>query len=210
MNKTLLALVFLCISFNSIAQVNQRLKPKDQKFKDIIEELGNPLEGTPKMIINYIGDKTGSYLWFFNERKAIKPSYLSSKPTDILSGIYIEDHGGILEKIKFKDYAEGLAQPEFLYDYCIITDIDKDGKPEFYLTYFMNSDGLDAKPLKVIVYTAKANSYELYKSKVTAYIPYQEEDKYQIEEDSNFKQLPAVIKKKALSILAEVKNKNIL
>lgn len=207
MNKNLLALAFLCISLHSIAQINQRLKPKDQKFKDIIEELGNPLEGTPKMIIHYMGDKTGSYIWYFNQRKAIKPSYLSGKPTDILSGIYIEDHGGIVEKITFKDYAEGLAQPDFLYDYCFVKDADKDGKPEFYLTYIMDSDGLDAKPLKVIVYSSKPKSYDLYKSKITAYFPEQESDKYYTEEDTNFKQLPPAIKKQVLDILAKIEQK---
>ncbi|KZE76621.1 hypothetical protein AV926_15885 [Myroides marinus] len=210
MRTLTLLLLIITNSLAAYSQINQRLKPKDQRYKDIIEELGNPLEGKPLMIINYMGNKTGSYLWYFNERKAIKPSYLSDKPTDILSGIYIEDHGGILEKVTFKDYAEGLSQPQFLFDYCLVKDMDNNNSPEFYLTYFMNSDGLDAKPLKVIVYTTKPNSNEFYKSKVTAYIPYQEEDKYHIEEDSNFKQLPVSIRKQALGILEQIKKKNIL
>lgn len=210
MKKTILLLLFISTSLNCFSQINQRLKPQDKRYKDIIEELGNPLEGKPTMIINYMGNKTGSYLWFFNERKAIKPSYLSDKPTDILSGIYIEDHGGIIEKVTFKDYAEGLSQPQFLFDYCLVKDIDNNNSPEFYLTYFMNSDGLDAKPLKVIVYTAKPNSSEFQKSKITAYIPYQEEDKYYTEEDNNFKQLPSAIRKQAFDILNQIKKKKIL
>ncbi|MGL4585150.1 MAG: hypothetical protein ACRCVU_19470 [Flavobacterium sp.] len=211
MKNPIVLFLFFTISFNVFSQeVNQRIITKDQRYKDIIEEFGNPLDGNPIMIINYIGDKTGSYLWFFNQRKAIKPSYLSAKPIDILSGIYIEDHGGIVEKITFKDYAEGLAQPEFLLDYCFVKDSDKDGSPEFYLTYFMNSDGLDAKPLKVIIYTMKPNSYTFYKSKITAYIPYQEEDKYYTEEDANFKQLPSLIRKQAQDILTKIKQKDIL
>jgi len=40
-------------------------------------------------------------------------------------------------------------------DYCVAEDVDKNKSPEFYLTYFETSDELDAKALKIIVYSKK-------------------------------------------------------
>lgn len=47
----------------------------------------------------------------------------------------------------------------YFINYCEVGDADKDGFPEFYLTYFGESDGLDAKPLKVIVYTKRGQKH---------------------------------------------------
>lgn len=92
----------------------------------------------------------------------------------------------------------------YFINYCEVGDADKDGFPEFYLTYFGESDGLDAKPLKVIVYT-KRGQKTLSKSKITGWIPYQEEDQYREERDANFNLLPKSIRLKAEKILKDAK-----
>lgn len=181
----------------------QRLLPNQQKFKDYIEEIGNPLEGNPVLLINYFAEKEGSYLFFLNETKSKGESYLTPKPKDLYAGLYIEDHGGILKQITFKDFAGPLSQPNYLLDYCIATDADKNKSPEFYLTYFESSDGEDAKPLKVIVYSRNGKAFE--KSKITAWLSYQPDAKDGIEKDENFKKLPKSIQLKAEDLLSKAK-----
>ncbi|WP_240904797.1 hypothetical protein [Sphingobacterium sp. SGR-19] len=97
-----------------------------------------------------------------------------------------------------------MAQPKYLINSCKIEDANQEGFPEFYLTYFEESDGLDAKPLKVIVYT-RLGGDKFSKSKITTWIPFQPEHQYREENDANFRLLPQDIRLKAERILKEAK-----
>lgn len=204
--RMLLALVACVLSLSSFAQIRTGVYfPSDQKFNEIIEDLGNPLPGNPVMVVQSFVPNRGSYVWFLNESKAAQAAYLNDNPKDLHAGIFLEDHGGLISKITFKDFAVGLAQPIYLINYCEVGDADKDGFPEFYLTYFQESDGLDAKPLKVIVYT-NGGGKTFLKSKITGWIPFQEEDQYREERDANFKLLPKEIRRNAEKILQDAKS----
>ena len=194
---------FLLNTFLFLFSQQQRWNENNTKYKSTLEELGNPLPGKPKLIINFFASKEGSYLFYLNENKAKSASYLSENPTDLYAGIYLEDHGGIIEQITFKDFAGPLSQPKYLLDYCQVADADNNSSPEFYLTYFTQSDGLDAKPLKIIIYTKTGKTFT--KSKITAWIPFQPEDKYRIERDKNFEKLPKKIQAKAETMLKQIK-----
>lgn len=138
-------------------------------------------------------------------KKKLKKALISMVfPKIYTQEFFLEDHGGLIPQITFKDFAKDLGQPMYLINYCEVGDADKDGFPEFYLTYFGESDGLDAKPLKVIVYT-KRGQKTLSKSKITGWIPYQEEDQYHEERDANFNLLPKAIRLKAEKILKDAK-----
>lgn len=182
---------------------SERYAPNHSKYMKIMEEPGNPLPGNPLLIINYFTEKEGSYLFFLNEVKAKVNSSLTESPTDLYAGLFIEDHGGVLEHITFKDFAGPLSQPKYLLKYCIADDVDGNKSPEFYLTYFEESDGLDAKPLKVIVYTKMGKTF--VKSKITAWISFQPEDNDRIVKDENYKLLPKAIQLKAENILNKAK-----
>ncbi|REC42881.1 hypothetical protein DRF67_19970 [Chryseobacterium pennipullorum] len=193
------------VSAFSFAQIRTAVYfSSDKNYREIIEEVGNPLLGNPVMIVQSFVPDHGSYIWFLNEGKAKNPAYLDTIPKDLYSGIFLEDHGGLLSKVTFKDFAKGLSQPRYMINYCEVGDADNDGFPEFYLTYFEESDGLDAKPLKVIVYTSLSKA-TFSKSKITGWIPFQEEDEYHEVKDENFKVLPKEIKLKAEKILKEAK-----
>lgn len=206
MFRTLILIAACTIGLPSFAQIQTGVYfSSDKKYTDIITDLGNPLPGNPVMIVKTFVPKYGSYVWFLNESKAQNVAYLADNPKDLHAGIFLEDHGGILPQVAFKDFAEGLAQPRYLINFCEIGDADNDGFPEFYLTYFEESDGLDAKPLKVIVYT-RLGKDKFSKSKITAWIPFQPEDQYREAKDANFKLLPLNIRQKAEKILKEAKN----
>lgn len=203
--KNYLIILLTSISCLSFGQDKiQRILPKQPIYIDLLDDLGNPLSGEPVLVLNYFAEKEGSYLFYFNEAKAKGESYLTPKPKDLHAGLYIEDHGGILELITFKDFAGPLSQPEYLLEYCITEDADKNKSPEFYLTYFEGSDGLDAKPLKIIVYSKNGKNFT--KSKITAWIPFQPEDKYKVEKDENYKKLPKSIQIKAEQLLNKAKS----
>ncbi|CAH0204067.1 hypothetical protein [Chryseobacterium sp. Bi04] len=204
--RKLLPVAACIVSVLSFAQIRTGVYfSSDKKYNEIIEELGNPLTGNPVMIVKSFVPNYGSYVWYLNESKAEKPSYLTENPKDLHAGIFLEDHGGLIPQIAFKDFAQGLAQPKYLINFCEIGDADHDGFPEFYLTYFEESDGLDAKPLKVIVYT-NIGEKTFSKAKITGWIPFQEEDLYREEKDANFKLLPKMIRLKAEKILKDAKN----
>ncbi|AZA85207.1 hypothetical protein C1637_15185 [Chryseobacterium lactis] len=193
------------VSVVSFAQMRTGIYfSSDKKYKEIIEEVGNPLSGNPVMIVQSFVPDHGSYIWFLNESKAKNSTYSGMDSKDLYSGVFLEDHGGLLPKITFKDFAEGLAQPRYMINFCEIGDANKDGLPEFYLTYFEESDGLDAKPLKVIVYT-NLGEKTFSKSKITGWIPFQEEEQYREVKDENFKLLPKEIRLKAEKLLKEAK-----
>ena len=202
--KRILLAILLLANASSFAQIETGIYDStDKKYDEIIDELGNPLPGTPVVIAKIFVPDYGSYVWYLNESKSKNRSFLYENPKDLYAGIFVEDHGGLLAKITFKDFAEDLVQPRYLINFCEIVDADKDGFPEFYLTYFQESDGLDAKPLKVIVYTKKGKDF--LKSKITAWIPFQPEDKYREVEDANFKSLPRKVQLRAENILKKAK-----
>ncbi|PRD47575.1 hypothetical protein [Sphingobacterium haloxyli] len=204
--RTLILVAAFMISVPSFAQLQTGIYfSSDKKFTEIIEDLGNPLPGNPVMIVKTFVPKHGSYVWFLNESKAKNSAYYDDNPKDLHAGIFLEDHGGILPQIAFNDFAAGLAQPKYLINSCEIEDANNDGFPEFYLTYFEESDGLDAKPLKVIVYT-RLGGDKFSKSKITAWIPFQSEDQYREAKDTNFRLLPQDIRLKAEQILKKAKN----
>jgi len=118
--------------------------------------------------------------------------------------IVAHDHGGIIQKAKFQDFGNVVYWPEFDYPNCSISDENKDGIPEFYLSYFGNSDGLDAKPYKQIVYTF--NNKNIEKSKATSYYPSGNEgDSYHIDFDENWKKLSILIQKKSQKLIKDHK-----
>jgi hypothetical protein len=111
-------------------------------------------------------------------------------------------------KAKFQDFGNELYTPEFDYEFCSISDEDKDGKPEFYLSYIAESDGLDPTPFKQIIYTIIDGSTKIgsLKSKATAYYPAGNEgDIYNVEYDTNWKALPKPIREKSEKILLQHK-----
>jgi len=204
--KILLLVVTCVLHLSSSAQIRTGVYfSSDTKYNEIIEDVGNPLPGNPVMIVKSFVPNHGSYIWFLNESEAKNPAYLDDNPKDLYAGIFVEDHGGLIPKVTFKDFAKGLAQPKYLINYCEVGDANKDGFPEFYLTYFQESDGLDAKPLKVIVYTGIGEK-TFTKSKITGWISFQEEDEYREERDATFKILPKAIRLQAEKILNDAKN----
>lgn len=122
--------------------------------------------------------------------------------------------GQSIERIQFKDFGNVVYWPDYVLDLCAIEDADKDGKPEFYLTYFGDSDGLDAKELKQIVYTMPANAQDkLVKSKATAYYPVDIGDEtdpqtYHETFDHNWKALHRAIQQKSKYLMLQYKKKN--
>lgn len=149
-----------------------------------------------------------------HEEGTWKNSDMTGKPQDTIiysehnlyAFVLLHDHGGILEKAKFQDFGNVVYWPEFNYENCTISDEDKDGKPEFYLSYMGDSDGLDAKPFKQIIYTipGKSGNQSSTKSKATAYYPSgNEDDVYRVEYDENWKQLSKNIKLKNQKIIKD-------
>jgi len=138
------------------------------------------------------------------------PASMTSKPTDTtvysehdLFAIIVKHAGNKTEQLSlFKDFGNVVYWPAFDYANCNISDENKDGKPEFYLSYMGNSDGLDTKPYKQIIYTFSAGNNTIVKSKATAYYPAgNEEDKYTEAFDANWKSLPKPVQAKSKGIL---------
>ena len=139
--------------------------------------------------------------WKHAEMKGKPQDTLMQSEHHLYALVLLHDHGGLLEKIKFQDFGNEVYWPEFDYKNCSVSDEDKDGKPEFYLSYFGNSDGLDAKPHKQIVYTYQQNG-NISKAKATALYPAgNEEDEYQLIYDTAWKALPKAIQEKSKRIL---------
>ncbi|HYD62340.1 MAG TPA: hypothetical protein VEC35_18400 [Noviherbaspirillum sp.] len=111
----------------------------------------------------------------------------------------LNDHGGLLPMFRMRDFANEVYWPEFIYEESGPADMDNDGRAEYYLAYHANSDGLDAKPLKVLVY------WNFKKYKATAYYPAGNlGDRYRIEYDVGWQRLPKPVAQKAESILAKL------
>lgn len=139
----------------------------------------------------------------WGEVKKIKEDDITYTIKNLRAYVLLADHGGYTERQKFQDFGNEVYWPVFIYDDCFIQDVDRNGDPEFYLTYFGQSDGLDAKPLKVIVYDSHQMKGGKYiKAKTTAWYPAgNEDDKYRIEYDEAWLALPDVIKNKTNEIL---------
>jgi len=188
--------------------------PKDiPKFQKEVSEFDYHIDaenyGKTTMII-HCESRVGTFDFVFKKKILNKETYRDGKDSYTISEhnlyafVYIHDHGGILEKVKFQDFGNPVYTPEFDYPNCSISDENQDGIPEFYLSYMGHSDGLDAKPYKQIIYTIPNPSAgkPLTKAKATAYYPAgNEEDIYYEERDSNWQLLPKSIQNKSNSIL---------
>ena len=87
--RKLLPVAAFMISISSFAQIRTGVYfSSDKKYKEIIEELGNPLEGNPVMIVTSFVPNHGSYVWYLNEKKVEKGTYFNGIPKDLHSGIY--------------------------------------------------------------------------------------------------------------------------
>jgi hypothetical protein len=184
-------------------------------FKKKIDKLTRVIEYKNGAVGEVYNFKTKKWI---HEEGTWKHSDMKTKPLDtvvysehnLYAFVLLHDHGGIVEKAKFQDFGNVVYWPEFDYQKCSVSDEDKDGAPEFYLSYMGDSDGLDAKPLKQIVYTIfdQSGKQSYTKSKATAYYPAgNEEDVYKIEYDENWKKLPKNIKLKSQKILSDHKLK---
>jgi len=143
--------------------------------------------------------------WSHSEMKGLPTDTFLLSDHDIYAFVRVPDHGGMVTKVKFQDFGNVVYYPEFDFERCSISDENNDGYPEFYLSYMGESDGLDAKPYKQIVYTMQnsANGVTFVKSKATAYYPAgNEDDEYRVEYDANWKALSLPIRTKSQSILA--------
>lgn len=155
------------------------------------------------------GDSTNVYGINGKITKEYNEPFTISKH-NLYAFVLLHDHGGMIEKIKFQDFGNEVYWPEFDYSNCFISDENKDGIPEFYLTYLGESDGLDPKPYKQIIYTYFKNSLkkEFIKSKATAFYPAgNPENTYQIEYDSNWKKFPKSIQNKSILVLKKHREK---
>lgn len=121
---------------------------------------------------------------------------------NIYAFVLTSEKDRVLEKVKFQDFGNEVYWPEFDYVNCLISDENSDEKPEFYLSYLGESDGLDAEQYKQIIYAIPNNDEVFTKSKATAYYPAgNEEDVYKVEYDENWKSLPKSIQIKSKRLL---------
>ncbi len=107
-------------------------------------------------------------------------------------------------KFTFQDAGNPVYSPAFNLPYTQAADADQDGFTEYYLVYFGYSDGLDAKPLKILVYD------HFKKYKITAFYPAGNPgDKYRIAYGENWNSLPESIRRFAGGILQQIKKSGI-
>ncbi|WP_437919851.1 hypothetical protein [Sphingobacterium sp. LRF_L2] len=151
----------------------------------------------------------GVFYFVFKKKILNTEDFMDSDARDVLTEhnlyafIFLEDHNGLIQKARFRDFGNPVYWPQFDYQNCTISDEDNDGLPEFYLAYFGDSDGLDAKPYLQIVYTIPLEKGKPFlKSKATAYYPAgNEEDIYEILFDENWEKLTPQVKAKSKGIL---------
>ncbi len=139
----------------------------------------------------------------WGEIKKEKEDDIAYTTKNLRAYILLSDHGGYDRIQKFQDDGNAIYWPDFVYNDCFVDDADNDGYPEFYLAYFGLSDGLDAKPLKIIVYNSKVKvGGGFMKAKMTAFYPVGNEgDNYRVEYDEAWLSLPDTIKTRAKEIL---------
>lgn len=142
--------------------------------------------------------------WSHAEMKGLPTDTFLYSNHDIYAFIMQPDRGAMVTRVKFQDFGNEVYWPEFDFDRCSVSDEDRDGYPEFYLSYMGESDGLDAKLYKQIVYTMQRNATGVIfvKSKATAHYPAgNEDDEYTVEYDANWKALSLPIRTKSRNIL---------
>ena len=181
-------------------------KSKLLEIADLYPDAGNVTK-----VINVYAPKMGYYDFIFTEKLIKQEKFGGSNDSYVFTQknlhayVLLQDHGGYLKKAVFKDFGNEVYWPEFQYKYCLVDDADKNGIPEFYVSYFGESDGLDAKPFKVITYTYDDHN-TMFKSKATALYPAgNEEDVYTIEYDTNSNLLAKAIRKKIKWMLDDYK-----
>lgn len=180
-------------------------------FRKIVDNHWDPKKNVTLII--KVASPRGHFLWFFEkENKETIREGQTTKYHNLYAHLMLEDHGGTVQVAKFQDFGNEVYFPEFQYPYCQVHDADNDGVPEFYLSYFGLSDGLDDKPLKLIIYSSKNIIHAKYvKSKATAWYPGGNEGhSYRTEFDANWNKLPQAIQARGMKILNEIKSKNIL
>lgn len=211
-----LFLILASITANATTKLMvEYLYKKDAAYNETLDEFWG--EGKNATMVVKVGSSYGHFIWIFEKerkeeiRNVGTSDAFSVKYHNIYANLLVEDHGGTLLMAKFQDFGNEVYSPEFQYPYCQVDDADHDGSPEFYLTYFGSSDGLDAKPLKVIIYTASQSARKFEKSKATAWYPAgNEEDTYHVEYDANWKKLPSLVQARGLKILKDIKNKKVV
>lgn len=141
--------------------------------------------------------------WEHPTPKTSPNQIITTTTHNLYAFILLSDHGGYVEKARFQVFGNEIYWPAFDYPNCFVADEDKNGLPEFYLTFTGASDGLDAKPFSQIIYTLEGN--KIIRSKATSYLPAgNPEDEHREEFDQNWRNLPPQIKKRSRSILKGV------
>jgi len=219
MHKIIQILLINMFATISYAQENlnfQYIFKKDtDSYREIIDKNWDQSKNVTMILKADIG--SAHYLWFFEKENKVDvkggAGELSTiKYHNLKANLMLEDHTGLIQIARFQDFGNEVYTPEFQYPYCLADDADKDGKPEFYLTYLGASDGLDEKPLKVIIYSASNLNHDKYtKSKATAWYPGgNENDVYHVEYDANWNKLPIAIQERGLKILNDIRVQNVL
>jgi hypothetical protein len=141
-------------------------------------------------------------------------TYLKNNELDITSihdlFAFVIEHkqNGVIEKVKFQDFGSEVYWPEFDYPNCLVSDEDKDGLPEFYLSYLCESDGLDPKDYKQIIYVFNKSKTAFIKAKATASYAVEEvKNPYTLMYDANWLLLPKAIQLKSKALLKKHKSK---
>lgn len=140
-------------------------------------------------------------------KSAVDTTYVNIGDYVLYAFVVLQEQGGRVEKAVFKDFGNEVFYPRFDYPLCSVSDEDRNGNPEFYLSYFAISDGNDDKEFKQLIYTAPAVSAQgknFIKSKATAYYPVEDTGAvYRVEYDANWKRLSEAVKSRSRAILKQ-------
>lgn len=179
----------------------------DMVFKKNIHQLRRMIDFEDKSVSEWYNFKTKAWeheegSWSYSDVKGAPKDTVLMSRHDLYCFIYRHEASGLKEVARFQDFGNEVYWPEFDYPQCSISDEDRNGAPEFYLSYMGYSDGLDAQPYKQIVYTGPAAATTLTKAKATAYYPNgNESDRFHIEYDATWKQLPQAIKTRSRRLI---------
>ncbi|MFC0178544.1 hypothetical protein [Thorsellia kenyensis] len=192
--------------FNQEGIVKKIIRSESQLGKYYFIFVEKPIKKTI-----YSGTLTTTY-GLNNEGRWGEIDYIEEDPTEIvvknLRAYIMSAHpDGFVQIQKFQDDGSDIYSPEFFYHDSFIEDADDDGNPEFYLTYFADSDGLDDKPLKVIVYDSNQKVGDSFlKAKATAFYPAgNEESIYRVRYDQFWMSLPNKVQLRANDIIMKYK-----
>lgn len=179
----------------------------DMVFKKNIHQLRRMIDFEDKSVSELYNFKTKAWeheegSWSYSDVKGMPKDTVIISTHDLYCFIYRHEATAIAEVARFQDFGNVVYWPEFDYPQCTISDEDKNGVPEFYLSYMGYSDGLDAQPYKQIVYTGATGAAILTKAKATAYYPNgNEDDHFHIEYDTSWKQLPQAVKTRSRRLI---------